>query len=647
LFVAPDVTEAAWNQPVGGLSPINESATQPAQAPSLTAIGGVPYVAWREFSAATLKYEIRVSRLNAAGTAWQQVVGGTSPINHGGVASGDAYNPSLAAIGDVPYVAWREFDGVNYEVRVSRLNATGTAWEEIVGGASPINHSSTLTASAASLTAVGGVPYVAWTEFDGANNEIRVSRLNGNDWQEPWTGVTATNGQINASQSDNANWPNVTAIGGVPYVAWSEDDGLNEEVRVSRLNPAGNDWQEVGGPINHANNRDAFDPSLTAIGGVPYVAWTEFDGTGDEIRVSRLNAAPTEWQEIVGGPSPVKQAADDQAGDPSLTAIGGVPYVSWRQYDGTNNEVRVSRLNAPGSAWEQIVGGTSPINQTNNRDAVETSLTGIGGVPYVSWREHDGSNTEIRVSRLEPELTEPEVLATDDGAVLLARVRAYGVEYPVAFEYGAGVVLNSRTAVRTSSAYDGTDTVLRTIGGLTPATVYSFRAIGFDGTYIIAPSATAQFTTDALSGPGSQGPQGPAGSQGPQGPAGADGLPGTAGPQGPAGANGLPGTNGAQGEPAIRLLVAVVNTKLRARAGKRVTLDYLSTAVGSSTLEVFRGRNSVARITSTAKVGRNKITWNGKQGRRKALPGKYTLRLAVSGGDGQTATDAGAVTLKR
>ena len=69
--------------------------------------------------------------------------------------------------------------------------------------------------------------------------------------------------------------------------------------------------------------------------------------------------------------------------------------------------------------------------------------------------------------------------------------------------------------------------------------------------------------------------------------------------------------------------------------------------MGGAALEVFKGRKRVARVTGTAKVGRNKIAWNGKQGRKKAKAGKYILRLAVTGGDGQVANDSATVTVRR
>jgi hypothetical protein len=636
LLAVPGAAQSAWNQPVGGVNPINHDSTRSAsQDVSMATIGGVPHVAWTESDG--VNSEVRVSRLNAAGTAWEQVVGGASPIN--AASNRTASAPSLASIGGVPHVAWVEHDGTNNEVRVSRLNSAGNDWQEIVGGASPINTASTQNASTPSLASVDGVPHVAWVEQDGTNNEVRVSRLNaaGDDWQEVVGGASP----INTASTQDAFEPILIAIATVPYVAWREASSGVGRVRVSRLNTAGDDWQLVGttgGP--HASNVLLLDLGFAEAEGTPYVAWAEVIDASYVVRVARLNARGTTW-EIVGEPLNQDDALLGRL--PSVASIGGVPYVAWTEADGgPGSELRVSRLNDAGSDWQQVVGGPSPINESPTATAWGSSLTSVGGVPYVAWAEQPSTGaTKARVSRLEPELTDAEVLATDDGAVLLTRVQSHGVPYPIAFEHGAGT-LSARTAPTTSSG--APDTVFRTIGGLEPATAYSFRAIGFDGTYAIAPGPTTPFTTRPANGPG---PAGPAGPPGPSGPAGPTGPSGPAGAQGPAGLPGANGARGDQGEPAIKLLIAVINPKLKAKAGKRVSLGYLSTAAGSTTLEVLKGRKAIARVTSTARTGRNKIAWNGKQGRKKAKPGRYTLRLTATGGDGQVATDTGRVTLRR
>jgi hypothetical protein len=606
---ATQAAHAAWNQPVGGPSPINhakDESNQNAFVPSLTAIGGTPYVAWTEFDG-NQNSQARVSRLNAAGTAWEEVVGGASPINH--LSSGDATGASLAAIGNVPYIAWEESSGSTWQVWVSRLNAAGTAWEQ-VGGPSPVGTAPTGTA--ASLTSIGGVPYVAWTGGSG----VRVSRLNatGTAWEQ--VGGLAGPGALSFDAT-------LTSIGGVPYVAWIESDADGYEVRVSRLNAAGTAWEEVApgaSPINHAPGDDSFEPSITAIGGVPYVTWAEHDGTNFEIRVSRLNVAhdPT-WDEVGGGASPINYADDQHARTPSLTDIGGVPYVAWAETeaDDDNTELRVSRLSGDGQTWEEVVGGASPINVASNRAARDPSLTAIGGVPYVAWAEQDATDIEIRVSRLEPEFLTQSVLTNDGEALLLSRVRTYGVAYPIAVQYGPGAQLDRQTAT-TPTAYDvHEDTWFQQIPGLAPGAGHSWRPIGFDGARVTGLGPTQAFTTRPAPSPPEPGGAPPE-------------------PTSPA--------------PASRLLVAVLQPRLKALAGRRVTVDYIATLDAAVTLEVRRcGGKVVARLraATAARAGRNKITWNGRIGRARARPGCYILAVKASSSDGQTASDRAKLRLTR
>jgi len=615
LALLPAAAQAAWHEPDGGSDPLNRDDTRAAGTPDTANVGGVPYVAWSEADGTNT--EIRVGRLNAAGTGWEEVVGGPSPINRADDQNG--VEPSLTGIGGVPYVAWEELDGAKSQIRVSRLNAAGTAWEEVVGGASPINHSATEDAHEPSLTSIDGIPYVAWREDSGSDRLVRVSALN--DTGTDWTEVVGGSAPINASGA--AFHPRLAAVAGVPYVTWAQSDGVNSEVRASRLNGAGTAWDEVEGgasPINHSSTDSAFDPALAAVGNVPYIAWVEDDGTTQQTRVSRLNSLGTEWDEVVGGASPINAAPDGSSTFPDIASIGGVPYVTWEEFDAATDQVRVSRLNQAATDWEEVVGGPSPINHAGGTNAFASSLADVGGVPYVAFVQNDGTEV-IRASRLEPELSSPQTLAAQSGAFLLTRARTFGVRYPITFEYGPDSTLANRSAV-TNTGEDDTDTVAVSVGDLTPGTSYSQRAIGFDGTHTTATGATVGFTTTEVA----------------TAPAGGTGG-GTTGP-------GTTTTTTTTQLPP-KLLLAVVKPKLKGRSGKRVTLSYLSTGTGSVTLEVLKGRTRVARVTGSAKIGRNKIAWNGKRGRRKASPGRYTLRLTVTGGDGQVATDRGSVTVTR
>jgi hypothetical protein len=237
--------------------------------------------------------------------------------------------------------------------------------------------------------------------------------------------------------------------------------------------------QPVGGasPINHAG--DAFDQRVAALGGVPFVAWSEYDGTNYEVRLSRLNAAGTAWEEVVGGTSPVNHASNQDAIEPSVAAVGGLPYVAWSEYDGTNRRVRVSRLNAAGTAWEEVVGGASPIHHASDRSAFAPSLTAVGGVPYVAWREDDGTKNEVRVSRLEPELASQGAVADATDATLRAIVHTYGLAYPIGSDYGPA--LASQTAAKASPTGSDNVTISTTVGGLSPSTGYAFRPFATAG----------------------------------------------------------------------------------------------------------------------------------------------------------------------
>src|SRR3954454_1971382 len=104
--------------------------------------------------------------------------------------------------------------------------SAGASWRQPDTGAVPVDRVSTNSAVYPSIANIGGVPYVAWAENDGTNYEIRVARFNSSTgaWEQPWEGVSDADGGINQSHTKDANHPTIASVGGVPYVAWEEDD---------------------------------------------------------------------------------------------------------------------------------------------------------------------------------------------------------------------------------------------------------------------------------------------------------------------------------------------------------------------------------------------------------------------------------------
>ncbi len=200
---------------------------------------------------------------------------------------------------------------------------------------------------------------------------------------------------------------------------------------------------------------------------------------------------------------------------------------------------------------------------------------------------------------------------------------------------------------------DGSDRYFATFGALSsPGVVNDTGVVGVDELQAAPCDAGTTITPASVSRAGQSvsyagievPPQCPQGTTGATGPAGATGATGGSGPPG---APGLAGPPGAQGPPAFRLVAALVVPKLKAKRGKAVTLQYVSTVAATATLDVLKGRKRVAEVTQSAAVGTNRIRWNGKAGRKAAARGTYTLALTLSSADGQTATARGKAVIGR
>jgi hypothetical protein len=579
-IAAPASALAAWEEVIGGASPVNVLSAQVAEEPSLASVAGVPYVAWRETSGVT--GQIWVARLNAAGTAWERI-GGTSPLNIDDTKS--AGSPDIADIGGVPWVAWQESDGSNAEARVARLDVSGT-WQQVGSGPSPINVNSTNGfAISPVIAAVGGVPYVAWGENVIADFTGRVARWNATTLA--WDGV---GGPLGVLTTTEVFAPTLADVLGVPHVAWAETNGVNTEIRAARL--SGGAWVEMesgASPINHDTNRNAGSPALANIAGVPHIAWVETDVVNQQVRVSRLNAAGTDWAEIVGGASPINRDSGQNANVPSLIGVGSTPYVAWTEGDGTNLEVRVARLNATATAWEEIAPGPTPINASATQDAFSAAAAAVGGVPWLAWSEVDAAGRQVRVARLEPEFGPPGAVATVNGTVgasLLAPVTTYGLPYQVGFSVtGPG---GGDTGLAPTSG----DLALlqRDVSGLTPLTAYTYR-----------PFATAGVSLPRVLGP--------------------------------VGAFTTPPAKAAVPTPTPttdRLVATWVDRLLRTKAGTRIRLRYVSTRAGRATLELRRGTRLVRRFVATPRAGLNAFTILAPRA------GSYRLILTVTTPDAKT-----------
>ena len=348
----------------------------------------------------------------------------------GGISQRGGEGSSLAIVNGVPYVAGREWDGTNFEVRVARLSGRRwrQPWEGISRTSGGINQSTEKQASAPHLTAVNGVPYVAWYEFgmklgfdygaldpDDPTNALRVARLNGRRWEQPWEGVSASSGGITPTRNGTGG-KSLTSVRGVPYLAWTESGQL----RVARLN--GRLWEQpwlgvtdTQGGIQ-STDRATHETSIAAVGGVPYVAWRQGGiprrngNVADYVRVARLDGRRWRqpWNGVSDSHGGINRPATDSISEPNLASVGGVPYVTWIQSPlnfGTSGltavELRVARLNHRN--WEQPWRGTRDYGGIDRSAGLphEPDLANVGGVAHIAWSATvDSTNGQVRLARL-------------------------------------------------------------------------------------------------------------------------------------------------------------------------------------------------------------------------------------------------------
>src|SRR5262245_17768936 len=88
--------------------------------------------------------------------------------------------------------------------------------------------------------------------------------------------------------------------------------------------------------------------------------------------------ARADWQEPVGGPSPLNADASRNAGSPAAATVGGTPYVAWTEDttetgQGNSNGIEVARLDAAGTAWTRL----APSSAITRNPAASTSAPSL------------------------------------------------------------------------------------------------------------------------------------------------------------------------------------------------------------------------------------------------------------------------------
>lgn len=299
---------------------------------------------------------------------WVQV--GTKSVNRD--TDRDAWTPAITTLNGVPHVVWCESNGNSNQVYVRAFDS-GT-WNNVGGS---LNEDPYHAASDPEIVASGNMLYVGWHEVlgDGSNPRVFVKRWDGNTWSRVGTGP------LNYNVSENAYFVSMdVADNGWVYAVWCEGPSGSCNMNISHW-AGGPNWVRDGGVGASAN---IVTPDIVLWANAPYVTWPELSN----IYVKILRGGT--WYPLGG-------ALNDGTGTafPVIAHTASAVHVAWHQNTTPPNwDIITKHWEDP--AWT----GSADLNINQALNAEKADITVFRDVPYISWREHTGTNYQIHVKYL-------------------------------------------------------------------------------------------------------------------------------------------------------------------------------------------------------------------------------------------------------
>jgi hypothetical protein len=215
------------------------------------------------------------------------------------------------------------------------------------------------------------IAYVVWSEENASGKkQLYVKKQQTGTWVHASGSVES----LNVNPAENANYPKIAAYNGTPYVAWAEDQGNTRQVYVKYLN--GTAWQQLTAgsqSLNVNSNKYADYPGLALNGNIPYVTWREDNGTAYQIVVKHWNGSG--WEQDGGS---LNLDGNQTAEYPDIVIIAGEPHVTW----GEDYKIYVKKYN--GTNWGPL---DIALNKNINQSAWYSTIANSNFTPYVTWEE--------------------------------------------------------------------------------------------------------------------------------------------------------------------------------------------------------------------------------------------------------------------
>jgi len=284
-------------------SGINYDDTKNSTDPQLISYQNKLVVIWSEENGTAVK-QIRVKICDTHNdNIWQFIDG--NGLN--GINEDNSYSASFAypvIHNSKLYLAWQENNGTADQIRVKSYDALtgsgwptdGSGWADVDGGTGTegINKVVSSNSSKPSLTIYQSDLYIAWQEENGSSiSQIRIAKYNNNDSTPAWTFVDGDGADgINKNPDYNATNTHLTFHDGNLYIAWQENNGAKDQVRLAQYNQGGSplwtmiDGDHVSNGINKNNDQNAGNPLIESIDGQLYAVWSEELSSINQIRMA-------------------------------------------------------------------------------------------------------------------------------------------------------------------------------------------------------------------------------------------------------------------------------------------------------------------------------------------------------------------------
>ncbi len=390
-----------------GTTGLNFNTSNTPVSPQFTEYNNKLYATWVEDSGGSV-YQVRVKRYDGNGI-WTFVDGGGSTgLNYNTAQSALGANGTasqLAVFNNQLFLIWSEFNttGSVNQIRVKKYD--GTSWTNADSGTVGINQNTSRYAYYPHLAVYGNELYAAWSEAvtaGPAQYNIRVKKTsNGSTWTSV-DGGAATG--LNKDTTKEAFYPQLIVFGDKLYSIWQEQNGTGVwQSRVRRYD-SGSSWTFVDGNgangINTNTASDAIFPQLVVYQNQMYAAWSEFNASIYQVRVRKYGPTANTWTTVDGGTTTTGLNFDTtkNANAPRMAVFDNRLFITWHESAGSFDLVRLKYFN--GSTWYNAENGSTGINYDTTRDAQRPKLTIFGRKLYAIWREHNGTNYQVRVKEL-------------------------------------------------------------------------------------------------------------------------------------------------------------------------------------------------------------------------------------------------------